>query len=409
MELAAQAAGPRAILLNYRRILGLATALYFVWWFAVEWLLPGSFNPLPSRLAVVGLGAGALVATYLPFPYRLPARQVFYFAAWLITLHYFYLFYYNAPDTNWVVGCYITIIAINLGFLTRASLLAYSVMVLVMSALLLFLVPALRETVFLPGLATILIQSNIALHSRLRAEREAISAAALAESVRARDEFISIASHELKTPITTLRLQLQMMERATKARGLSAYSTQELESIFDLIRRQTARLTQLVEAVLDVSRISSGKLELHRKPLDLAALVLDTTKTVLPGAQEKGEVRLSVQMPTPVFADDLRLSQVLENLLTNAVKYGGGAPIAVSLTQEQGRAVLSVADQGVGITPDFLPRLFSRFERAESSRNIAGLGLGLYIARQIVEAHGGRIDVETSPGMGSVFRVSLPL
>ncbi len=224
-------------------------------------------------------------------------------------------------------------------------------------------------------------------------------------AVAARDEFLSIASHELRTPLAALKLALQNLRRmlggAADAAGRRSLEAGE---------RQTGRLETLVAALLDVSRIQAGRLDLTLEEVDLSALVLETV------AQFEDQLALagcavSVRAPAPVAGrwDRLRLGQVVVNLLSNAMKYGQGKPIEIEVEGSGGRARLAVRDQGIGLGPEAQRRIFQRFVRAASSRNYGGLGLGLYIARRLAEAHGGTVRVESEPGQGSIFTLELPM
>ncbi|MFP2913090.1 ATP-binding protein, partial [Pyxidicoccus sp. 3LFB2] len=224
-------------------------------------------------------------------------------------------------------------------------------------------------------------------------------------AVRLRDEFLSVASHELKTPLTSLKLQHGLIGRA-----LGEESRPKVEPRLSTAVRQVQRLTALVDSLLDVSRISLGRLALEPADVDLGQAVRDAVERMEEVFAQAGcTVRVDVPGPLPGRWDSLRLDQVLVNLLTNAAKYGAGHPVVVEATPEDEQMVrLSVRDEGIGIAAEDLPRLFGRFERAVSERHYGGLGLGLYISRQIVDAMGGRIEVESRPGAGSVFTVRLP-
>jgi len=224
------------------------------------------------------------------------------------------------------------------------------------------------------------------------------------EAVRARDDFLSIASHELRTPLTPLRLQVQILRRLLTNGG--ALARDKLAGSLDTLERQTERLGRLVSDLLDVSRITAGKLTLHRERLDLADLAREVVERYA-GASRS---RIGLQTESaPGHWDRARLEQVATNLLANAIKYGQGKPIDVSVGLKEGIALLAVRDRGIGIAAADVERIFGRFERAASASSYGGLGLGLYIAQQIAAAHGGRISVESAPGRGSVFRVSLPI
>lgn len=227
-------------------------------------------------------------------------------------------------------------------------------------------------------------------------------------AIQVRDEFLSIASHELKTPLTPLKLQLQLMARKIKNEPEKLKEGQ-LEKMLNNADRQMNRLAKLIDDLLDVSRISAGKLKLHPEVVNLQDIIRD----VLVQYSHELEANLGhveLEAPEAVYCnvDSLRIEQVLVNLLTNAVKYAPMKNIMVNLTKDMTWARISVKDQGPGIAQEDLERIFGRFERVRTSDNIGGLGLGLYISKQIIEAHSGKIYAE-SDGSGSTFIVELPL
>jgi PAS domain S-box-containing protein len=232
----------------------------------------------------------------------------------------------------------------------------------------------------------------------------------LEEAVKVRDEFLSIASHELKTPITSLKMQIQILRRKTDSKQGIGPSLDKLESSLDVSLAQVDRLTQLVEDLLDVARAQAQKLVYHFELTDLSALVRETLATHSEQLEAAGcKVKLDTPRPVTGNFDRFRLEQVVVNLLTNAMKYASDSKLEVSVLQKDGIAELIVKDQGPGIPADRIDKIFGRFERATSSRNISGLGLGLFIVKQIVEGHHGNIRVESSPGEGAAFIVELPL
>ncbi len=239
-----------------------------------------------------------------------------------------------------------------------------------------------------------------AVSERRRAEAEA------REAVRARDEFLSIASHELKTPLTSLQLQTESLAVKLKAVvSLPASLSTKLQTIL----RQTRRLGELIDNLLDVSRITSLRLDLQLEEVDLAALVKDVAARAEERLAQAGSL-LELEVVGPVWGywDKQRLHQVVENLLANAIKYGAGKPITISLKASADAAVLMIRDQGIGIAPEDQARIFQRLVRAVSPQQYGGFGLGLWIARQIVERLGGGIRVTSQPNQGSTFTVALP-
>jgi PAS domain S-box-containing protein len=232
---------------------------------------------------------------------------------------------------------------------------------------------------------------------------------AKAEAIRARDEFLSVASHELKTPVTAALLQIQHahrgMRRATAAADLPAVTERVAASATSL-----ERLSALVSTLLDVSHIATGKLTLERKRFDLTESVTQVVARLADSAHRVGcPLEVDVAPGVTAVGDRARVEQVITSLLANAMKYGAGSPIALALAPRKDVAVLTVADRGIGIAPEDQVRIFQPFERAASARHYGGLGLGLWIAREIIEAGGGAIRVESRPREGSTFHVELPL
>ena len=173
--------------------------------------------------------------------------------------------------------------------------------------------------------------------------------------------------------------------------------------------RQIVRLTRLVESLLDVTRITSGQLAIEPADTDLCALTRDIIERFAAEAGDAGsKITLHAAPSLLGLWDPARLDQVLSNLLENALKYGGGRPVEVVIVEDMGLVRIAVTDHGMGIAPEARERIFERFERGVSLRHYGGLGLGLFIARQIVEAHGGRIEATSRLGEGSTFTVTLP-
>ncbi|MFP2927142.1 GAF domain-containing protein [Pyxidicoccus sp. 3LG] len=224
------------------------------------------------------------------------------------------------------------------------------------------------------------------------------------QAVRLRDEFLSIAAHELYTPITALQLSVQGL-----ARSGPAASPDSVLRTARTTQAQTRRLAHLVDELLDVSRIQTGRLHLHLEDVDLTGVVRDVVEG-MKDAFSRAQCPLSLHLSTSCAGrwDRVRLEQVVTNLLSNALKFGAGHPIEVRLGEEDGHAHLEVVDHGIGIPSERLPHVFGRFERAVSSREYGGLGLGLFIVREIVSALGGRVTAVSTQGEGSRFTVDLP-
>ncbi len=236
---------------------------------------------------------------------------------------------------------------------------------------------------------------------RMREEREA----GLEESIRARDDFLAVAGHELKTPLAALLMQLESLQRSTRAQ-LPARVGDRLDKVVGA----GGRLRRLVDQLLDVSRITAGGLRLEPESVDLSEMLGEIVARCADArAGLVGPVVVRGEPHVVGRWDRERIEQAVENLVENALKYGEGKPIEVDLEIEDGEAVLEVTDHGVGIDEEHQKRIFERFERAVATRDFGGLGLGLWIARSVVEASGGHIDVHSARGQGAVFTVRLPL
>lgn len=249
---------------------------------------------------------------------------------------------------------------------------------------------------------------QVALRARRRQYQVRELLEAQERATKIRDEFISIASHELKTPLTAMKLQSQIARYRAKDGNL-AMSPERVAKFVDGTSSQVDRLTRLVEDMLDVSRIGAQKLLLEKTRFDLVDLTAEVLDRFLPQLEAAG-CQMSLHAPTPVEGDwdRYRVEQILCNLLTNAIRYAPGKPVHVDVTLEDGAAVARVRDQGPGVAPENQEKIFRRFERAVASNHISGLGLGLYICRQIAEAHGGSITLESTPGQGATFTLRLP-
>jgi signal transduction histidine kinase len=226
------------------------------------------------------------------------------------------------------------------------------------------------------------------------------------EAIRVREEFLSIASHELYTPMTSLKLSLQALQSSPPRQPLSPKATAKLVS---LAVSQSDRLHRLIAELLDVSRVAQNQLALKHETIDLVELVRDEVARFEPNLA-RAECQVSMRTVSPVIGrwDRSRLDQVVSNLLSNAVKFGAGRPIHITVDAEGARARLIVTDHGIGIDPGSQAVIFERFERAVSAQHYGGLGLGLYLCRRIVEAHAGTIRVDSRPGLGASFIVELP-
>ena len=239
---------------------------------------------------------------------------------------------------------------------------------------------------------------------RKRLEEERVRRVQAEEALRLRDQFLSIASHELRTPLTALQLQLEDLRlRLAGADG-------KIQQRIGRALRSGERMAALIDALLDVARISTGRLTFTREPFDLGEAVGEVVERFSSAAANAGcELSLEIEPGIVGAWDRLRIEQVVVNLLSNAMKFGAGAPIRVALQRCGAGARLEVRDHGPGVPAEDLVRIFGRFERSTSERHHGGLGLGLYVTHEIVAGHGGTVEARNAPGGGALFIVQLPV
>jgi PAS domain S-box-containing protein len=243
---------------------------------------------------------------------------------------------------------------------------------------------------------------DITERRRLEAERERLLATTQ-QALELRDEFLIVASHELRTPVTHASLVLQQLVRMAERGEPVAALARDTRGALD----ELGRLAQLVDMLLDAQVVRS-RLALECTRFDLGALVREVVERYRPHASRAGSVLSADTVEVVGTWDRLRLDQVLTNLLANAVKYGAGKPVRVAVREDVRSAQIEVRDHGIGLAREDAARIFEKFERAVEPAHYSGFGLGLYITRQIVEAHGGHMEVDSAAGAGATFRVVLP-
>ncbi len=232
----------------------------------------------------------------------------------------------------------------------------------------------------------------------------------LEHAVRMRDDFMSIVSHEVRTPLNGLILETQLRKLHLARNNATAFTMDKMQAMVDRDERQIQSLIRLIEDMLDVSRSRTGKLSIRPGQFDLTAVVANLLENFAPQVSAaQSSVNFNAEQSVVGHWDEFRIEQVISNLLTNALRYGGKKPIDVSVYVDGERAVVEVRDQGIGISEENQQRIFQQFERVSGSQVVAGLGLGLFISEQIVAAHGGQIQVDSALGEGAVFKVCLPL
>ena len=246
------------------------------------------------------------------------------------------------------------------------------------------------------------IARDITEKKQLEREQEVVREQ-LAEALAGRDEFIAIAAHELRNPLNVLTLLWRLIDRTSRVPGGTVDPT-----LIEKSRAQLARLSLLVDRLLDVTRIRAGTFDLYRENFELCGLIREVTGRF---SIENPAISISLELEPQIEGtwDRLRVDQVITNLVSNAIRYGMQRPIQISASTGAGQAVVIVKDHGIGISAENLQRIFERFERAEPRSSNHGLGMGLWITKQIVEAHRGTVQVQSAPGKGSTFTVRLPV
>jgi signal transduction histidine kinase len=258
----------------------------------------------------------------------------------------------------------------------------------------------------------IAVRGKVSVFVDLFRQRQELQAAKaeLQRAVNMRDDFMSMIAHELRNPLNSVYLQTQLRRRM-----LSGPKVPDPDAMLKMVERderQVRSMVRLLDDMLDVSRARTGRLAMLPAPFDLAASTREVVDAIQEQASHAGVAITVAAPPTlPVVGDEFRIEQVITNLLTNALRYGRGKPVAVvaGVREQEPEAFVSVRDQGMGVAPADQERIFEQFERVEGSNQVPGLGLGLYIARQIAQAHQGRLEVRSTLGEGAEFVLSLPL
>ncbi|MYM23048.1 response regulator [Duganella sp. FT135W] len=272
-----------------------------------------------------------------------------------------------------------------------------------------------------PGAVKSKVEVFVALHQQREAMRQQVLAleaarrqqeemqAQLQHALLMRDEFMSMVSHEMRTPLNTLYLETQLRKMQLDRGNMAAFGAEQLRRMLSRDDRQIQNIVRLIDDMLDVSRIRSGKLSLRPGLVQLAGLLGRVVQDLTPQAATVGTT-IVLDAPTPACGwwDDFRIEQIVVNLLTNALRYGGGQPVVVTLAVMADSVRVDVRDSGPGVALENQGKIFEPYERGVGSDAPAGLGLGLYISRQLAEAHGGSLTLSSVPGAGAVFSLTLP-
>ena len=231
----------------------------------------------------------------------------------------------------------------------------------------------------------------------------------LQRALAMRDEFMSMVSHEMRTPLNTLYLETQLRKMQLERGNMAAFGAEQLQRMVARDDRQIQSIIRLIDDMLDVSRIRSGKLSLRPGWVELSGLLRRVVHDLTPQATTAGcSISLDADTPVSGWWDEFRIEQIVVNLLTNALRYGAQQPVAVSLVVGQDAVRVEVRDHGPGIAPDQQQKIFEPYERGVGNEVPSGLGLGLYISRELAEVHEGTLTVASTPGDGAVFSLTLP-
>ncbi|HWY80097.1 MAG TPA: HAMP domain-containing sensor histidine kinase [Candidatus Sulfotelmatobacter sp.] len=227
--------------------------------------------------------------------------------------------------------------------------------------------------------------------------------------IEARDQFLAIASHELKTPVTSMLLQVQTAIHNIRNVSLANFSVASLLKMLESTEQQSKRLSKMVNDLLDLSLITTGKIDLEIEETNISTIVQDVAEKFTVRLTNKNQLSIITNKTVICHCDKVRIEQAVVNLVSNAIKYGNNKPITIAISNSHEHIHITVKDQGIGIPPDQQKRIFNRFERAVSSRDYKGLGVGLYITYQIIKAHKGKVLLHSQLNKGSAFTIELPL
>jgi len=255
-----------------------------------------------------------------------------------------------------------------------------------------------------PGISS----KRVPVKGDLQAENDRLRTrvAELEAAVSARDDFLAIAAHELRNPMTPI---LGQVERLNRMVTHGSFSVAQVSGALGLLKQLIQLFIKRATTLLDVSRMTTGRLQLHAETFELNELVLRVVKAHEAAAEHAGsKIVYAQERVLRVYLDPLAVEQILDNVLLNALRYGGGRPVAIMVGGDDARVWMTVTDQGPGISPADRNRIFERFEQAVSSRTQGGFGIGLWVVGQLVQAMGGEITVESALNQGSSFKVTLP-
>lgn len=393
---------------GFRTLLALAGPLYLSWWFTVEWLLPGSYNPLFSRLLVCAVPLTLFVLTLAKPALMAQANLLFTASMSLVTLHYFYLAHRNQLGHEWIIGTFIVISAVCAAVYSEIELMIYAGLVIVLTGVLLALHPHLARSIFLPGVLTLLLLAYIAIRAR-HALLEELARSRHAEQIsRSESLFLTLVGHELTTPLQSLLFSISALSR--QAPSLPPDSQKRI----DTVARASQRLFDLIQSLIDFTRIDARRLEISPESIDLRQLAEQVLSNIESSSARKADaVQLSLSMENdlPEVVTDRQLLRIaLTQLLTNALKYTDQGTIELRLYCDARGHHIAVADTGSGVPRNRWQRIFEPFSPVEQlpSKHLPGMGLGLAMVKAIVTALSAELTMNSEVNVGTSIEIILP-
>jgi signal transduction histidine kinase len=384
---------------HLRTLVGLAGGVYLVWWFLVQALLPGSFNPLPGRLAVVLLAWLLVGASYRSR--RVAARLSGLFTAWVCVLvaHYCYLVIGNHGDATWWLGAFVTVAAASMCLQSPREVSVFSAFALGCVVVAAAIERQLARSIYVPGLATILLLAYVTKRSQLEVQRsrEAVEAAN-----RELEAFNYSVAHDLRAPLRSIA-GFSHIVLEDHAKDLDATGQDHLRRVI----AAASHMARLIDGMLALGRVTRANLRKQR--VDLSALARSHARR-LAELQPGRSVRFEIEDGLAERGDAALIDTALENLLSNAWKFTRDTPdavIAFGVDRSDGRAAYFVRDNGAGFDMAYASKLFGVFQRLHTASEFEGTGIGLATVQRIVQRHGGRVWAEGKVGEGACFHFTL--
>ena len=357
-------------------------------------------NVFRHGLSIVFALLALLASTYIPYPERKTIFYLLFFLAAVLSMLFGGSLSGIVVLAIGVISSYFVIYQFSVSFFPIFEIGLFTITIFLLGVVIDFF----RKIPLLDEMNRRDRKYQKTLHELKEAMRKA------EKEILMRDEFLSIASHELKTPLTSMLLQIQIALHNIRNVSLANFSVQNLLTMLENAELQTQRLSKMINDLLNVSLITTGKITIEPEETNLSDIVKDVVEKI-PSGMNKPDypIRLDARSTLVGTWDKVRIEQAVSNLISNAMKYGRDNPVEVKLQKSNGHAKLTIKDHGIGIPKHEQTRVFSRFQRGKNSNKNGGLGVGLYITNQIIKAHHGTISLKSKEGKGSTFTVELPI